>query len=55
MKLILFIGATLILAFTSSCNTFIGMGRDIKQVGGGLESKAQGGTYQQGATSTTPY
>ena len=30
-------------AFTvSSCNTFIGMGRDIEMLGSGMQNKAQG-------------
>jgi len=40
------IGSTLLLLATllclSSCNTFIGMGRDIERLGEGMQNKADG-------------
>ena len=50
MKAIKLLSLFLFIFAASSCNTFVGLGRDIKQIGGGLESKAQGNTYKQGAT-----
>lgn len=33
----------------ASCNTISGVGKDFKQFGGGISSKAEGGTYEDGA------
>ena len=56
MKALLFIAAIATATVLSSCNTFIGMGRDFKQLGDGMESsanKTQGGGTS-GDTSGAP-
>ena len=56
MKALLFIAAIAATAVLSSCNTFIGMGRDFKQLGDGMEgtaNKAHGGG-SSGDTSGAP-
>lgn len=35
----------LALGFLSSCNTSIGLGRDLRLLGEGMERKAHGGTF----------
>ena len=55
MKSLLLIAAIAVAAVLSSCNTFIGMGRDMKLLGDGMESsanKSQGGS--SGDTSGAP-
>lgn len=37
--------ALLLVAGLNSCNTFIGMGRDFRQLGEGLEHKAHGRNF----------
>ena len=46
----IFVGLLLVMGL-SSCNTFIGMGRDMRQLGEGMENAANrknGGNDQQG-------
>lgn len=40
MKILMTTGCVLALLFTTSCNTFIGMGRDLRQLGEGMENSA---------------
>lgn len=40
MKPLLISAAALSFFFTTSCNTFIGMGRDLRQLGQGMENSA---------------
>lgn len=40
MKSLLLIAAIAVAAALSSCNTFIGFGRDLKLLGGGMENSA---------------
>lgn len=51
MKVIKLLSLFLVIFGASSCNTLVGIGRDIKQTGGGIESKAQGSTFKAGATN----
>lgn len=56
MKSLLLIAALVVAAALSSCNTFIGMGRDMKILGDGMENsanKAHGGS-SSGDTSGAP-
>jgi len=53
MKLTKILALSLAVFGLASCNTISGVGRDFQQFGGGISSKAQGGTYKDGATSTT--
>lgn len=41
MKFLLTAGCALAFLFTTSCNTFIGMGRDLRQLGQGMENTAK--------------
>ena len=54
MKLIKLFGLVAVAASFSSCNTLVGIGRDIKQFGGGIESKGQGDSYKEGASTQKP-
>ncbi len=62
MKSILLIVIATATVLTSSCNTFIGMGRDMRMAGEGMEksankaqgSNASGGTSSSGDTSGAP-
>jgi len=57
MKPVLLIAAFAVAALLSSCNTFIGMGRDMKLLGDGMESsanKANGSGSDGGDTSGAP-
>ncbi|MDX1680042.1 MAG: hypothetical protein R3242_04850 [Akkermansiaceae bacterium] len=42
MKIILLSTAAIAALFTTSCNTFIGMGRDLRLLGEGIENTAHG-------------
>jgi predicted small secreted protein len=56
MKTILLTALTIAAALSSSCNTFIGMGRDMRIAGEGMErtaEKASKGTGGGGNESTT--
>jgi predicted small secreted protein len=48
MKSVLLIAAIAAAAALSSCNTFIGLGRDLKQLGGGMENTADKATGWSG-------
>lgn len=58
MKSILLIAIATATVLTSSCNTFIGLGRDMRMAGEGMEksaNKAQGGSSSSsGDTSGAP-
>jgi predicted small secreted protein len=57
MKSVLFVAAIAVAAVLSSCNTFIGLGRDLKQLGGGMEesaNKVHGGGSGSADTSGAP-
>lgn len=57
MKSILFIIVAVTAIFTSSCNTFIGLGRDMRIAGEGMEktaNKASGGGGGDGDVSGAP-
>lgn len=50
--------AILTLFTLSSCNTFIGMGRDIERLGEGMQNKADGKTWsgkERNAPEAVPY
>lgn len=46
MKALLLGSAALAFLASSSCNTFVGMGRDFKSLGTGVENKAYGKTWK---------
>lgn len=57
-KICSFALATLTLFALSSCNTFIGMGRDIESLGEGMQNKADGKTWsgrEKNAPEAVPY
>ena len=57
MKSVLLIAAFAVAAVLSSCNTFIGMGRDFKILGDGMETsanKAHGGGSSGSDTPGAP-
>lgn len=57
MKLFTLISALVLAFLLGSCNTFIGMGRDMKILGAGMESsanKASGSGAEGGDTSGAP-
>jgi len=57
MKSILLIALATAAVLTSSCNTFIGMGRDMRLAGEGMEktaNKAKGGEASSSDTSGAP-
>lgn len=57
MKTILLISLVAATALTSSCNTFIGLGRDMRIAGEGMENtaaKTSGGSSGGGDTSGAP-
>jgi predicted small secreted protein len=57
MKSLLLIAAIAVVAALSSCNTTIGLGRDLKLLGDGMENsanKAHGGSGDTGDTSGAP-
>ena len=55
MKISTYLIVSLIALFClSSCNTFIGLTRDIQTLGGGLENKAHGKTWQGNAPANAP-
>ncbi|MCF7674871.1 MAG: hypothetical protein K9N23_04165 [Akkermansiaceae bacterium] len=58
MKLFTLISALVLASLLGSCNTFIGMGRDMKILGDGMESSANkasgGGGDTSGGTSGAP-
>lgn len=54
MKTILLITLAAAAVLTSSCNTFIGLGRDTRMAGEGMEniaSKASGGSADDGSST----
>ncbi len=58
MKTILLIALTVTAVFTSSCNTFIGLGRDMRIAGEGMEktaTKATGGGASEDTSGAPIY
>ncbi len=53
MKSILLIALATAAVLTSSCNTFIGMGRDMRIAGEGMEKTANKAQNSGGSSSTT--
>lgn len=47
-KLLALVAAVVAVASFTSCNTAIGFGRDMRQLGTGLENKAHGRTWDGG-------
>ena len=57
MKSILLLAAVAVATLFSSCNTMIGLGRDMRMMGDGMEksaNKAQGGGSSSADTSGAP-
>ena len=57
MKCSLMIASLAVALLTSSCNTFIGLGRDMRLAGEGMEkaaNKASGGSSDPGDVSGAP-
>jgi predicted small secreted protein len=58
MKSLLLITLAAVAVLTSSCNTFIGLGRDLRIAGEGMENSANkasgGGSSTSGDTSGAP-
>ncbi len=57
-KICPFVLSILTLFAVSSCNTFIGMGRDIERLGEGMQNKADGKTWSgkhKNAPEAVPY
>ena len=57
MKTILLVAAVAVATALSSCNTMIGLGRDMRMMGDGMEksaNKAQNGSGGSGDTSGAP-
>lgn len=57
MKTLLLTSLAVVSVLTSSCNTFIGMGRDLRIAGEGMEktaNKASGGGSDSGDASGAP-
>jgi predicted small secreted protein len=48
MKKLLLLAALVAVSSLTSCNTAIGMGRDFRQLGIGMENKAHGRTWDGG-------
>jgi predicted small secreted protein len=48
MKKLLLLAALVAVSSLTSCNTAIGLGRDFRQLGIGLENKAHGRTWDGG-------
>lgn len=52
MKMLL--AVLLIAVCLSSCNTMIGFGRDLRQLGEGMEERATGNTYDESSETYVP-